>query len=182
MKKLKVLIIDDSVLYRKVLSDAFAKLPNVEVVGIAHNGKFGIEKIKLLKPDFITLDFNMPVMDGIATLKEIKKLNLNVKTVMVSSETSEGAKVTMEALENGAFDFIPKPNGSNYAENSSILAKNLIGIIRSLAISQTLTTRVLNRQTPSRPAISAKPAISAVTTIKSSSLLVKKPTRELNNL
>ncbi len=145
MNNLNVLIIDDSAVYRKVLTDAFSKFPNVTVVGSAHNGKVGIDKIKLLKPDFITLDFNMPIMDGIATLKEIKQQKLPVKALMISSETSAGAKVTMEALELGAFDFIPKPNSPDYKENTKTIAKSLIGIIRTLGIRMALSTRVINR-------------------------------------
>ena len=90
MKKVKVLVIDDTVMYRKVLTDVLGELPDVELVGTASNGKSGLEKILQLQPDVVTLDFEMPVMDGIQTLKELKKTGADVAVVMVSAHTSQG--------------------------------------------------------------------------------------------
>ncbi len=138
--KIKVLIIDDTVMYRKVLSDVLSMLPDVEVVGTAGNGKIGLDKIRQLQPDLVTLDFEMPVMDGIQTLKELKKSGSNVAVVMVSAHTREGAEVTMKALELGAYDFIAKPEGGTVAESSDILLKQLKGVIQSVN-----TRRILSR-------------------------------------
>ncbi len=146
MNKIKALVIDDSVLYRKILSDALSAFPNVEVVGTAHNGKAGIEKIKKTSPDFITLDFEMPEMNGIETLNEIKNQNLNVKTIMISSQTQEGAKVTLDALNAGAFDFIAKPTGGNFVENTKTLSKEILPLIRTLSFKSRLKTSVLKRK------------------------------------
>ncbi len=147
MNKLKALIIDDSVLYRKILSDALSAFPNVEVVGTAHNGRVGIDKIKKLSPDIITLDFEMPELNGIETLKEIKRQNLNVKAIMISSQTQKGAQVTIDALNAGAFDFIAKPEGNNFVENTKTLSKQLLPLIRTLSVQTRLKTSILNRKT-----------------------------------
>lgn len=105
---IKVLVVDDSAFMRKIISDILSDDESIEVIGTAKNGKDAIEKISYLNPDVITLDIEMPVMDGIATLREIVK-RFNKPVVMLSSLTSEGAGATLRALEYGAVDFITKP-------------------------------------------------------------------------
>ncbi len=121
-RKIRVLVVDDTVLYRKVLSDILARIPDVEVVGTASNGRIALAKIDQLKPDLLTLDFEMPEMDGLTTLGELQRLKLDVAVVMVSAHTSEGAAVTIKALEGGAFDFITKPDGTSLEQNREIPA------------------------------------------------------------
>ncbi len=147
MKNLKVVVIDDSVLYRKLVTDSLKAFPNVEVVSTAHNGKVGIDKIKQFKPDFVTLDVEMPVMNGIETLKEIEKQKLNVRVIMISTLTAEGAKVTIDALAAGAFDFLKKPTGKGFEENKKLLSKQLIPIVRTLAIKSSFTMSAIKRPT-----------------------------------
>lgn len=103
----KVLVVDDSIFICKALTRILEKDPNIKVVGIAHDGQEAIEKVKQLDPDIITLDVEMPKMNGIETLKVIMK-EYPRPVVMISSLTKEGAKVTIEALSLGAVDFIPK--------------------------------------------------------------------------
>jgi len=105
---IRVLIVDDSAFMRKLLSDIFKNDREIVVVGEARHGKEALEKIPLLNPDVITLDIEMPVMDGITTLKKITKKH-NIPIIMISSLTTEGADLTLKALEKGAIDFIPKP-------------------------------------------------------------------------
>lgn len=105
---IRVLIVDDSPFIRRILKDILQKDDAITVVGQAKNGKEALEKIPLLKPDLITLDVNMPVMDGMYTLKRIIN-NYNIPVIMMSSFTTEGASLTLKALEEGAIDFIPKP-------------------------------------------------------------------------
>lgn len=111
MEKIKVLVVDDSSFMRKILRDILESDPGIEVVGTARNGKDALEKIGDLKPDVITLDVEMPVMDGLTALNEIMKKD-PIPVVMVSSLTSEGAETTLKALELGAVEFITKPGGS----------------------------------------------------------------------
>ncbi|WIF94658.1 protein-glutamate methylesterase/protein-glutamine glutaminase [Caminicella sporogenes] len=109
MAKIRVLVVDDSAFMRKVLSDIISTNENIEVVGTARNGKEAIEKIADLKPDVVTLDVEMPVMDGLMALKQIMRKN-PVPVLMLSSLTKEGADATIKALQYGAVDFIPKPS------------------------------------------------------------------------
>ncbi len=134
-------------MYRKVLTEVLSQLPEVELLGTANNGKIGLEKIQQLKPDVVTLDFEMPVMDGIQTLKELKKIGSDVAVVMVSAHTSQGAAVTMEALELGAYDFIAKPDGGSLSENKNALLKQLKPVIQSVN-----TRRILSRVGKKKPA------------------------------
>ena len=108
---IRVLIADDSAFMRHVLSDLFNKQPDFEVVGTAANGKERIAKTETLKPDLITLDVNMPVMDGLNALAVIMEKN-PTPTLMVSSLTQKGAEATIRALSLGAVDFISKDGGS----------------------------------------------------------------------
>lgn len=111
MKKLKVLIVDDSAFMRRILSDILKKDSRLEVVGTARNGKDCLTKIPTLRPDVITLDIEMPVMDGLEALSCIMERHA-LPVVMVSSLTKEGAESTVKAISLGAVDFIQKPSGS----------------------------------------------------------------------
>lgn len=109
--KKKLLIVDDSAFMRKLIGDFFADHPTIEVVDTARNGKDAVMKVMKLKPDVVTLDIEMPIMDGITALKEIMA-TCPVPVVMLSSKTQEGTKSTLSAMENGAVDFIAKPSGT----------------------------------------------------------------------
>lgn len=111
-KKIKVLVTDDSAFMRKMLSDMLQSSPRIEVVGTARNGEDALKKVEELKPDVMTLDVEMPILDGIQTLRELNKRKLQLPVIMLSSTTQIGANNTMIALEEGAIDFIPKPSGS----------------------------------------------------------------------
>lgn len=105
---LKVLVVDDTAFMRQYLKKVIEVRPDTEVI-VAPNGVIALEKIKLYKPEVITLDFEMPNMNGIECLQEITKVS-NIPVIMVSAFTSQGAKVTIDALNLGAFDFVCKPN------------------------------------------------------------------------
>lgn len=104
---------------RKILIDMLKEDKEIIVVGEAGNGKEALKKIPLLKPDVITLDIEMPIMDGITTLKEITK-SYNIPVIMISSLTTEGATLTLKALEEGAVDFIPKPKDIFNTKNNRL--------------------------------------------------------------
>jgi len=111
--KQKVLIVDDSPFVRRMLADWVSKEPDLELVGQACDGKEGWEMAKSLKPDVITLDVEMPVMNGIESLQNIKRDCPKTAVLMVSSVTTKGADLTLRALELGAYDFVTKPGGSS---------------------------------------------------------------------
>ena len=108
MDKIRVLIVDDSALIRKVLKEILSSDPDIEVIGSAADPLIARDKIKLLSPDVITLDVEMPKMDGITFLKNLMRLR-PMPVVMVSTLTDAGAAVTLQALELGAVDFVAKP-------------------------------------------------------------------------
>ena len=116
---IKVLVVDDSALIRTVIKDILQEDSEIEIVGIARNGKEALEKIPILKPDVITLDIEMPIMDGLTTLREIINRH-GIPVVMLSSHTTKGAELTLKALEIGAVDFIPKPKNVFDIGSSSV--------------------------------------------------------------
>ena len=114
MNKIRVLIVDDSLFMRKVISNMLKDEPDIEVIGLAHNGREALDMIGELNPDVVTLDVEMPVMDGLTALERIMK-EKPVPVLMVSSLTKDGAEATLKALELGAVDFMPKnPNSMGF--------------------------------------------------------------------
>lgn len=107
-KKIKVLVVDDSALVRKVLTQILDSVPDIEVVGAAQDPYVARDKIKTLNPDVLTLDVEMPRMDGLTFLRNLMRLR-PMPVVMVSTLTARGADVTLQALELGAIDFVTKP-------------------------------------------------------------------------
>lgn len=166
---LKVLVVDDTVVYRKIVSDVLAQLPNVQVVGTAHNGKAALLKVQTMKPDLLTLDIEMPEVNGLEVLAELRKSAPHIGAVMLSTLTSEGGFMTMKALELGAFDFIPKPQSGTMAENMEAVKKALGPILTAFQRSRRVlgaraaaaTTPRLSRTRhiirPSRPATTVTP-------------------------
>jgi two-component system chemotaxis response regulator CheB len=114
---LKILIVDDSALYRQSIHNVLREVADVRIIGSAKNGVVALEKIDQLDPDLLTLDVRMPDMDGIELLREINRRRVRTKAIMLSSYTSEGAQLTTDALMEGAFDFILKPSTSDSAVN-----------------------------------------------------------------
>jgi two-component system, chemotaxis family, protein-glutamate methylesterase/glutaminase len=112
MKKVRVLVVDDSALMRKLIPQMLEADPSIEVVGTAMDGTFCLKKIEELRPHVVTLDLQMPGMNGIDTLKEIMRRN-PLPVIVVSSHSTEGASVTFKALGLGAFDFVTKPRDAS---------------------------------------------------------------------
>jgi two-component system, chemotaxis family, protein-glutamate methylesterase/glutaminase len=106
----KILIIDDSLLVRNIIADIVAKEADLDVIATGKTGLDCVELAKKLRPDLIILDIEMPVLDGLSALDELKKLNLKIPVIMLSVLTQHGADATFKALEKGAIDFIPKPS------------------------------------------------------------------------
>ena len=109
--RIRVLVVDDSALMRQFIGDILNSDPRIEVAGTARDGKDALAQIKSLQPDIVTMDVEMPVMDGLRALEEIMRTN-PIPVIMVSSMTQEGAEITMKALAAGCVDFIGKPSGT----------------------------------------------------------------------
>src|SRR5579871_3283887 len=107
--KVRVLVVDDSALMRKLIPQILERDNSIEVVGTAMDGAFGLKKIEELKPQVITLDLEMPGMSGLDTLREIKARH-GIPVIVVSSHSTQGAEQTLRALSLGAFDFVAKPS------------------------------------------------------------------------
>lgn len=132
-RKVRVLIVDDSVVIRKILSDTISADPWIEVAGSAHDGKIALAKLPLCNPDLITLDIEMPVMNGLDTLVEIRKLYPKLPVVMFSTLTERGAGATLDALALGASDYATKPsNMGSPAAAIDAVRQDLIPKIKAL--------------------------------------------------
>ncbi len=145
MKKIRVLIVDDSLFMRRTLARIIT-CDKIEVIDTAVNGKEGVEKALALKPDVITMDIEMPVMTGLEALKIIMDKN-PVPILMVSTLTSEGAEATVEALSNGAMDFITKRSAFTEMHN---LKDELIDKIVELGSSPSIKAQLMKRKLKSR--------------------------------
>jgi two-component system chemotaxis response regulator CheB len=109
MPKIRVLVVDDAVVVRKLITETLRDDPELEVVGTAPNGRLALQKIPQVNPDIITLDMEMPEMDGLATLREVRQLYPKLPVIMFSTLTQKGAVSTLEALSLGANDYVTKP-------------------------------------------------------------------------
>jgi two-component system, chemotaxis family, protein-glutamate methylesterase/glutaminase len=132
-RPVRVLVVDDSALMRKLIPQILESDPSIQVVGTAMDGNFGLRKIEELKPQVLTLDLEMPGMGGIEMLKEIMRRH-PVPVIVVSSHSTLGASVTLKALALGAFDFVTKPG--NVSERMPEIAGELIAKIKAAANSR----------------------------------------------
>jgi two-component system, chemotaxis family, protein-glutamate methylesterase/glutaminase len=126
-EKLRVLVVDDSALMRKLIPQALLHDPTIEVVGTAMDGAIGLKKIEELRPDVVTLDLDMPRMDGIEMLRQITRKH-RVPVIVVSGQTTQGASLTLKALAFGAFDFVTKPPDAASGRIEQIAAELAIKI------------------------------------------------------
>lgn len=144
-KNLRVLVVDDTIVYRKAVSDIIEEIPGVELAGVAHNGKIAISKIASLKPDLLTLDIEMPEMNGIEVLAELQRSHPGIGVIMLSTLTAEGSDMTMRALELGAFDFILKPQSKNQIEGKKEIRAALEPILKAFAKSKYAPSLISSR-------------------------------------
>ena len=182
MPTINVIIVDDSILYRTVLSSVIKRIPDTHVVATAMDGMQAIDKMRTARVDLVTLDVEMPVMDGIETLEKIRNEFPDVSVVMVSSLTKRGAEVTIKALEKGAFDFITKPAEGSREENEAFFEQQMKIIINGLqtrltiramrvkdgrpnaspVTGETVLTVARSKPVPLRPSLAAYPKIVAI--------------------
>ena len=147
----KVLVVDDSGFFRRRVSEILSADPNIQVIGTATNGREAIEQAQVLKPDVITMDYEMPMMDGITAVRNIMQ-RCPTPVLMFSSLTHEGARVTLDALEAGAVDFLPK-NFEDISRNPERVKQLLCEKIHTIARS--------NRRSLSPPPVAASTASTA---------------------
>ncbi len=169
----RVLIVDDSVLVRKVLTTALDGQAELEVVGTASSGRLGLQRIALLAPDVVVLDVEMPELDGIATLREIVRLHPGTRVIMFSTVTEHGAQTTLDALEIGASDYLPKPAGKSTVEESiDYVRRELVPRIRAVMSSRNVDPDSLRpsslRESDRRLVVERRPAPPRVLAIGSS--------------
>lgn len=131
--KIRVLVVDDSAVIRSLLSDALSHDPEIEVVGLAGNGEVAVQKLQSAHPDIVTLDMEMPVMDGLQTLKVIRKTHPKLPVIMFSTLTERGSCATMDALALGASDYVTKPaNVGSVLAGIDKIKEDLIPKIKAL--------------------------------------------------
>jgi len=135
-QKIRVLITDDSAFTRTLISDCLSGFPDIEIAGLARNGEEALLKVRKLSPDVVTLDVEMPLLNGIETLERLMK-ETPLPVVMLSSLTSRGAETTIRCLEIGAFDFIEKPAQTNGMDLETF-RKSLVEKVRSAGRSRRL--------------------------------------------
>src|SRR6478736_5581729 len=133
MTRIRVLVVDDSVVIRKIVSDLLAEDPDIEVIGTAVNGRAGVQKAALLKPDLVTMDIEMPEMNGIEAVRELRAQGMRMPIIMFSTLTERGAVATLDALAAGASDYVPKPaNVGSVGRSMEQVREALIPRIKSL--------------------------------------------------
>jgi two-component system, chemotaxis family, protein-glutamate methylesterase/glutaminase len=156
MQPVRILIVDDSAVVRKVLNSLLASDPGIVVAGTAGNGSQALARIPEVKPDLVTLDIEMPGMDGLETLVEIRKLYPKLPVIMFSTLTERGASATLDALARGASDYVTKPShGETREVAQERVREELIRKIKSLC-----AVRVPQAQPPpgpTPPLVSARP-------------------------
>ncbi|UQU65395.1 chemotaxis response regulator protein-glutamate methylesterase [Couchioplanes caeruleus] len=150
---IRVLVVDDSVVVRRLIVDSLSGAPGIEVVGTAANGLLAQAKIDQLKPDAITMDIEMPQMNGIEAVRELRKRHKRIPVIMFSTLSAAGASATLEALSAGATDYVTKPsNVGSIAESIAAVREQLVPKIHALAGRRAPgPTRPGARPVPGRP-------------------------------
>ena len=134
MSKVTVLVVDDSVVIRRLVTNALSIDPDIEVVGTASSGRLALQKIDLLKPDVVTLDVEMPDMNGLEALVELRKTHFRLPVIMFSTVTERGASATLDALAKGANDYVTKPSSvGSVDEAMAEVRRQLVPKIKALA-------------------------------------------------
>ncbi len=152
-KPLRVLVVDDTTTYRMIVKQVLARIEGVEVVGTAANGKIALEKIQQLKPDLLTLDIEMPVLDGLGVLRRLRDSNDPTAAIVLSALTTEGADATVQALRLGAYDFVVKPSGVSADDSADALTRELSTRIGSFSKRREIHDLLSEKPRPAAPSI-----------------------------
>ena len=148
--KLRLLVVDDSAMYRQALKGIVETIPGIQCVGVACDGKEALEKIISEKPDVVTLDMEMPVMCGMDVIKAVMAKKINTKLIIVSACSQSGAKVAINALRLGAYDFITKPDRLGYGGAKEDIRRQLVQKLEvmGVAFKEPLTTTLKIKDNP----------------------------------
>jgi len=169
--RIRVLVVDDSVVIRRLVTHALEEEPAVEVVGFASNGSIALARIPQLNPDVITLDIEMPEMDGLETLRQLRQQYPQVRVVMFSTLTERGAAMTLQALALGADDYVAKASNAGSLDRSMArLRAELVPKIKQFfftagsaaPMEQTATAPTPSTSKPSPPAAALKRKVLAI--------------------
>jgi two-component system chemotaxis response regulator CheB len=152
----RTLIVDDTVIWRKILSECITSFPEFNLLGTAANGEIALKKVSQFKPDLVFSDVHMPGMDGIEFLKKLKNNHPEISVIMVSTDISSSTRATVEALQSGAIDFICKPAESDYQQNIKQLQTSIRSVLRLLEVRY-YTRKIPPLQTKSSSEIQMQP-------------------------
>ena len=159
MPKIRVLVVDDAVVFRRLLANELGSDPTLEVVGTAANGRIALARMTQLSPDLVILDVEMPEMDGLATLKELRKSYPSLPIIMFSALTERGAEATLDALALGATDYFTKPASADGVDTSlRIIREQLIPKVKALCTRDTSGARTRAASLPGRPLAGGAPS------------------------
>jgi two-component system chemotaxis response regulator CheB len=161
MEPIRVLVVDDSFVVRRIVTEELEKQPDMAVAGTAATGKLALAQLTALNPDLVILDIEMPEMDGLTALTQLRRSHPQTPVIMFSSQTELGAAATLEALSRGASDFFAKPGGAGGLDASRLLLRNeLIPAIRALCKRESKRTAVVEKSpvTPPVPVTQSAPA------------------------
>ena len=132
MPQIQIMIVDDSLVVRKVLTNVLSSDPDLAIAGWASNGRLALAKLQTLRPDIILLDIEMPEMNGLETIPGIRKILPHTPIIMFSTLTESGAEATLDALALGASDYVAKPSNQNMAATSEAINRDLVPKIKAL--------------------------------------------------
>src|ERR1700693_1224073 len=132
MPQIQIMIVDDSLVVRKVLTNVLSSDPDLAIAGWASNGRLALAKLQTLRPDIILLDIEMPEMNGLEAIPEIRKILPKAPIIMFSTLSERGAEGTLEALSLGATDYVTKPSNMDMGSTSASITAELIPKIRAL--------------------------------------------------
>lgn len=159
MEKIRVLVVDDSMVVRRIVTEEIEAQSDIEVAGTAATGRIALDKVAQLKPDLVILDIEMPDMDGLTALTHLRNDHPKTPVIMFSSLTELGAAATLEALSRGASDFFAKPGGTSSLEASrQVIRAELIPSIRALCARKQKSPPPVREKIPPSP-ISSRPAL-----------------------
>ena len=130
---MRAVVVDDSVVFRRVVSEALERIPGVQVVATASNGRQAVQRVIELKPDLVSLDIEMPELDGLQVLEALRDAHCDAGIIVLSGLTSRASSLTVKALERGAFDFITKPAADSIEQSKDLVYEALRPRVNALA-------------------------------------------------
>jgi two-component system chemotaxis response regulator CheB len=152
MQKIRVMLVDDSVVIRRMLSEILAADPDIEVAGTAGNGRIALQKLTQIQPDVVVMDIEMPVLSGLETLPELRKTHPKLPVIMFSTLTTSGGRATLDALALGATDYVTKPaNVGSVGESIERIRHDLVPRIKTFGRRSAAATAPLPAALAPRP-------------------------------